>query len=121
MKKIFFYFLSCLAVIPISAQGTLSLEDCRKMALSHNKTVEMAKESVKAADELKKAAFTQFLPNFSANGTYTWNQKNLSLLDEDKYLPVYATNADGSMNFAASVNNSWTVVNGTYIPSYNFV
>lgn len=116
MKKIFFYFLSCLAVIPISAQGTLSLEDCRKMALSHNKTVEMAKESVKAADELKKAAFTQFLPNFSANGTYTWNQKNLSLLDEDKYLPVYATNADGSMNFAASVNNSWTVVNGTYIP-----
>lgn len=117
MKKIsFINALVLSAVIPISAQNTLSLENCRQMAITHNKTLEIAKQNVKAANELKKAAFTQFLPNFSANGTYTWNQKNLSLLSEDQNLPVYTTNADGTMNFAASVNNSWTVVNGTYVP-----
>jgi len=116
MKKNLIYLLTCLATFTVNAQQALSLEDCRKLAISHNKTVEIARENVKAANELKKAAFTQFLPNFSANGTYSWNQKNLSLLSEDQYLPVYATNADGSLNFAGSVNNSWTLVNGTYVP-----
>jgi outer membrane protein TolC len=115
MKKNFIYVLTLLAAMPMSAQ-TLSLDDCRRLAISHNKTVEIAKESVKAANELKKAAFAQFLPNFSANGTYTWNEKNLSLLSEDQYLPVYTTKADGTLNFAGSVNNSWTAVNGTYVP-----
>jgi outer membrane protein TolC len=116
MKKIPIYVLALLTTMPITAQQALSLKDCRQLAISHNKTVEMSKESVKAATELKKAAFAQFLPNFSANGTYTWNQKNLSLLSEDKYLPVYATKADGTLNFAGSVNNSWTAVNGNYVP-----
>jgi len=68
----------------------------------------MAQESVKAATELKKAAFTQFLPNFSANGAYTWNQKNLSLLSEDAYLPVYNMSSSGAINYQGSWNNSFS-------------
>jgi outer membrane protein len=117
MKKKVLVVISLIASMQIYSQKVLQLEDCRQMALTHNKSVQMAQESVKAAKELKAAAFTQFLPNFSANGTYTWNQKNLSLLSEDQYLPVYSMNADGSKNYANSWNNKWTqVAANTYAP-----
>ena len=117
MKKKVLVIIAAIASIQMYSQKVLQLEDCRQMALTHNKSLQMAQESVNAARELKKAAFTQFLPNFSANGAYTWNQKNLSLLSEDKYLPVYNLNADGSPNYAGSWNNKWTqVAPSTYAP-----
>ena len=90
MKKKVFVIIAVIASMHMYSQKVLQLEDCRQMALTHNKSVQMAQESVKAANELKKAAFAQFLPNFSANGAYTWNQKNLSLLSENAKLPTYS-------------------------------
>lgn len=116
MKKKYLAFVMLLSAGVLSAQTVLTLEDCRQMAISHNKTLQIAQENVKAANELKRAAFTQFFPNFSANGTYTWNEKNLSLLSEDKYLPVYNMSANGTPNYAGSWNNSWTMVNGSPVP-----
>ena len=90
MKKIVFGLVAVIATFQLYSQKVIQLEDCRQMALTHNKSVQMAQESVNAAKELKKAAFTQFLPNFSANGAYTWNQKNISLLSENAKLPTYS-------------------------------
>lgn len=98
------------------SQNTYTLDDCRRMATTHNKEVKIANEKVKETESLNKAARTQYLPGFSASGGYVWNQKNISLLGSDQYLPVYATSADGSVNFAKSVNNSWTMVNGSPVP-----
>jgi len=108
MKKNVFVIMMLAATMQVYSQKVLQLEDCRQMALTHNKSIQMAQESVKAATELKKAAFTQFLPNFSANGAYTWNQKNLSLLSEDAYLPVYNMSASGAINYQGSWNNSFS-------------
>ncbi len=108
MKKNVFVIMMLAATMQVYSQKVLQLEDCRQMALTHNKSIQMAQESVKAATELKKAAFTQFLPNFSANGAYTWNQKNISLLSEDAYLPVYNMSASGSINYQGSWNNSFS-------------
>jgi len=117
MKKNVLVALAFIASTQVYPQKVLQIEECRQMALSHNKTLQMAQENVNAARELKKAAFTQFLPNFSANGAYTWNQRNLSLLSEDKYLPVYNLNADGTPNYAGSWNNKWTqIAANTYAP-----
>ena len=116
MKKRYLALVVLFSAWSMSAQTVLTLDDCRQMAISHNKTLQIAQENVKAANELKKAAFTQFFPNFSANGTYTWNEKNLSLLSEDKYLPVYNMSANGTPNYAGSWNNSWTMVNGSPVP-----
>jgi len=117
MKKKVLLVTMAFAVAQMYGQKVLKLEDCRQMALKHNKTVQMAKESVNAARELKKAAFTQFLPNFSANGTYTWNEKNLSLLSEDAMLPVGSKMADGSFGFTADqISNKWTLLNGQPVP-----
>ena len=117
MKKKVLVVTMAFAVAQMYGQKVLKLEDCRQMALKHNKTVQMAKESVNAARELKKAAFTQFLPNFSANGTYTWNEKNLSLLSEDAMLPVGSKMADGSFGFTSDqISNKWTLLNGQPVP-----
>ena len=82
------------------------------MATSHNKDVQIAKEKVSAAKNLSKAAKTQYLPSFTANGSYLRNQKDISLLGSDQYLPVYTTSADGKPSFYNSVNNSWYISNG---------
>ena len=109
-KKVLVLGMLGMTSLCVWSQQVLQLETCRQMALNHNKSVQMAQESVNASRELKRAAFTQFLPNFSANGAYTWNQRNISLLSEDKYLPVYNLNANGTPNYAGSWNNSWTQV-----------
>jgi len=108
MKKIVLAAITLFASLSLYSQKVLQLEDCRQMALTHNKSLQMAQESVNAARQLKKAAFTQFLPNFSANGGYTRNQKNASLLAEDALLPVGTKMADGSFSFTPDqLNNKW--------------
>jgi len=108
MKKIVFAVITLTVSVSLFSQKVLQLEDCRQMALTHNKSLQMAQESVLAARQLKKAAFTQFLPNFSANGAYTRNQKNVSLLSEDALLPVGTKLADGSFSFTPDqLNNKW--------------
>ena len=117
MKRNVLVVFVMIVSIQLYSQKVLQLEDCRQMALTHNKSLKMAQESVNAARELKKAAFTQFLPNFSANGTYAWNQKNLSLLSEDALLPVGSKMADGSFGFTADqVSNKWTLIDGQPVP-----
>lgn len=117
MKKIVLVVFVIIISIQLYSQKALQLEDCRQMALTHNKSIQMARENVKAARELKAAAFTQFLPNFSANGTYALNQKNLSLLSEDALLPVGSKMADGSFGFTADqISNKWTLINGQPVP-----
>jgi len=117
MKKIVLVVFVFVVTMQLQSQKVLLLEDCRQMALTHNKSLQMAQENVKASRELKAAAFTQFLPNFSANGTYAWNQKNLSLLSEDALLPVGSKMSDGSFGFTADqISNKWTLVNGQPVP-----
>lgn len=135
MNKIKLIIILICCVCSVSAQQALSLKQCQKLALEHNKSLQIAKENVKASQNLAKAAFTQFLPNFSAFGNYTWNQKNISLLGEDAHLPVGVMdanghfgagitassvptpNADGTVSFKESaINNKFTLVDGKPIP-----
>lgn len=117
MRRIVFIVVSIIVSIQLYPQKVLYLEECRQMALEHNKTLQISQENVKAANQLKQAAFTQFLPNFSANGAYTWNQKNISLLTEDALLPVGTKMADGSFGFTADqISNNWTLINGQPVP-----
>lgn len=64
-----------------SAQRTLSLEECRNLAVQNNKELQIAGEKVNIAGNEKKAAFTKYFPQLSATGGYMWNQKDINLLD----------------------------------------
>lgn len=65
-----------------------SLEDCKRLAKEHNQKIKIAEEQKGTAEELRKATFTEFLPNFSINGTYARLTKDYQLLKKDMFLPV---------------------------------
>lgn len=80
----------CLLITPVflHAQEELSLENCRRMALEHNKKVKIANEHELAVQSVKKSAKTQFYPNIQFNGGYLRSNKDLQLFSEDMFLPV---------------------------------
>ncbi|HEY9551441.1 MAG TPA: TolC family protein [Prevotella sp.] len=80
-KSLCFIWLTCLT-IPVFSQQTLSLDSCRALAISNNKELQISREKIKAAHYQKKAAFTNYLPNVSATGSYIRSQKELSILND---------------------------------------
>ena len=64
-----------------SAGRTLTLEECRELAIQNNKELKISGEKIKMAGYEKNAAFTKYFPQLSATGAYMWNQKDINLLD----------------------------------------
>ena len=84
MKKVLILIQLCILTLAIKAQGVLSLDSCRALALNNNKDLLISNEKINAAHYQRKAAFTNYLPNFSATGAYMRNQKEFSLLSADQ-------------------------------------
>lgn len=82
MKRIVSFAALLGFTIMLNAQSILSLDSCRALAIANNKNLQISKEKMKAAHYEKKAAFTNYLPEFSATGTYMRNQKEFSLLSD---------------------------------------
>ena len=64
-----------------NAGRTLTLEECRELAIQNNKELKISGEKIKMADYEKNVAFTKYFPQLSATGAYMWNQKDINLLD----------------------------------------
>lgn len=62
----------------------LSLEDYRAMALRHNKGLQAAQVAVEKAQAEHSAARTNYLPKFSAVGTYMHTGNSIALLSTDQ-------------------------------------
>ena len=71
-----------------SAQQPVSLDSCRQMALKNNKQLRIAEEKVKGAGYTKKSARGAYFPGIDFTGSYMYNQKSISLLESDQYLPT---------------------------------
>lgn len=82
MKKYLCFIWLTYLSFPIAAQGVLSLDSCRALAISNNKELLISQEKINAAHYQKKAAFTNYLPNISASGGYMRSQKELSILSD---------------------------------------
>lgn len=65
----------------LKAQQVLTLEECRNLAIQHNKELQMADQKIKAAGNERKEALTKYFPQVSAMGAYLHNQKNIKLVD----------------------------------------
>ena len=81
MKRTILLLTFVVTVSCMHAQRMLTLEECRNLAIQNNKELQISGEKIKLADNEKKAAFTKFFPQLSANGAYMWNQKDINLLD----------------------------------------
>ncbi len=72
----------------VGAQQVLTLEKCHELALASNNRLKIAQERVDETEALKGAALAQFFPKVSVNGTYNWNQKNISLLSDEQQATI---------------------------------
>lgn len=84
MKKVFLLTTLLSLTFIVKAQSILNLDSCRALALANNKDLLISNEKINAAHYQRKAAFTNYLPSFSASGTYMRNQKEFSLLSNDQ-------------------------------------
>lgn len=85
MKRTTSIALIALLFLPAAhAQQVLSLEDCRQLAISGNKELEEARQKTVMADYDKKIALSNYFPSISANGTYMYNSRNLSLVTDEQ-------------------------------------
>lgn len=66
------YIASCALcaglAMPMYAQSTYTLDNCREMALQHNAKIKNAKNNIKGAEQTSKEAFTNYFPTVSASG-----------------------------------------------------
>ena len=94
MKRAFVLSLALLASAFVYGQRTLTLDECRSLAIQNNKELQIAGEKVRVAGYHKQAALTKYFPQVSAMGTYMRNQKDINLLDDKtvaglgKLLPI---------------------------------
>lgn len=73
----------CVA-LPGNAQRTLTLDSCRALALGNNKTLGMSRVNRGMAEDVRKAARTNYLPKLDAVGTYQLSSREISLLNNSQ-------------------------------------
>ena len=61
---------------------TLSLDDCRQMAIISNKNLEQQRAKLEMAGYDRKIAFANYLPNISGTGAYLHNPNDIALISE---------------------------------------
>lgn len=89
MKKNLILGLFLLLPFGVKGQETLSLQDCREMALKHNKEMAAAVKQTQGARYLQKSYKGNFFPNFSAYGADMYGTMDGSLNIPGGNLPVF--------------------------------
>ena len=77
------------------AQTTLTLEQCRTLALENNKRMAAAAKQTAAARYTQQSYWANFFPNFSANGTGLYSTSKGSFALPGGNLPTFMPGADG--------------------------
>ena len=72
------------ASLTVGAQKTLTLDECRAMALSNNKQLRVALVKQDVALNTRKAARTKYLPKVDVLGGYEFFSREISLLSKDQ-------------------------------------
>lgn len=129
MKRVFILTFLLSTTFLLKAQGILSLDSCRALAIANNKTLLISNEKINAAHYQRKAAFTNYLPDISATGAYMRNQKEFSLLNDAQKgaLSGLGTSLSGPLQQAAQVVGqlhpelapALSQLGGTIVPALN--
>lgn len=83
MKKITIAVLAVLLCPAIHAQQYLTLDECRKMAIECNKTLEQASLKVDMAHYDRAIARANYFPKISASGSYLYNTMDINLVSNE--------------------------------------
>lgn len=95
MKKISILLYALLCASPLLAQETLSLEECREMALKYNKEMAAAAKQTESTHYTAKSYKGNFFPNFTASGTGLYSNADGSYAIAGGNLPTFLPDATG--------------------------
>ena len=93
-----FCFLLWHLVAPAQAQETLSLKECREMALKYNKEMAASVKQTESAHYTAKSYKGNFFPNLTASGTGLYSNADGSYGIAGGNLPVFLPDATGQFN-----------------------
>ena len=92
MKKIIISILYITCLIPqLRAQETLSLKQCREMALTHNKEMAASFQQTESARYTMKSYKGNFFPNLTANATGLYSTANGGYSSGSGQLPIFSS------------------------------
>ena len=95
-----------LALLPTSllAQQTLTLQDCRDLAVRSSKELDQARIEVEMAGYDRKIAQANFFPEISATGSYMHNNRDIAFISDEQsaMLTNAGTLMQGQLNGAVS-------------------
>ena len=110
------------AQMPETGGETVSLDSCRAMALANNKQLMISRQQVRKAGYQNSQAFAAYLPAIDFAGGYMYNQREISVIGSDQYLPVKTFDIETKSYQFDIVKNPLTGEpvkgpDGQYIPS----
>lgn len=105
----------------VTAQGVVSLDSCRAMALRGNKVLRQHDAKIEAAGWQRREAAAAYKPSIDLEAMYLYNSRQLALVDKDQLLPTKSFNLEKqSYDFNLVVNpmtGQPLVVDGQPVPS----
>lgn len=113
MKAILFIII-ILVGLPVFSQTTLTVEECRELALENNVRIRNSRQSIVAAKETKREAFTKYFPEISASGlAFQSNHDVMQLNVMNMFtLGLIRKGISGSVSFTQPVFAGGRIVNG---------
>lgn len=112
MKKISSILLLSLIVFQVIGQEKLSLKESRTLALEYNQKIKIADQIIAENQSNVKFAFTHFLPNFSAAGSYNYYHDIDDISLSGSFLPTANSEAE-------ALKGNYTGVSDVYFPGLN--
>ncbi len=120
MRKIIVLAMLLPAAMGALAQGTVSLDSCRRMAIHNNRELQKSQIGIEKAGYQREQARAAYLPTVDFEAGYVYNTRKISLIKEDALLPVKNFNpSTGTYDYAlvTGPDGMPIQVNGSYVPS----
>ena len=114
MRKFIIAVIYIIAAMPCMAQGTLTLDECRRLALENNRQLKVSKMAVDIAENTHKVAKTKYLPHLDGMAGYEHFTKEVSLLNNNQksMLSNLGTNATSQISSSLTTDLSNMVQQG---------
>lgn len=105
MKGFVWLLLLTGTAVSASAQRVLSLDSCRALALRNNKQLAVSEMKLDVAGNVRKSARTKYLPRVSAVGTYMYNSRELSILNDEQKSTLSNIGTTSTAGLSGSLQN----------------
>ncbi len=82
MRKLFFFVVFSSISFSLQAQGVLSLQRCRELALENNRQLKVSRLTAEVAENTHKSAKTKYLPRVDGLAGYQHFSREVSILND---------------------------------------